>query len=80
VTGAELSLSRASYRKMWQNLVWATDYNIIPVPLAAGVLTFAGIVLSPGRRCRADVRLHDRGGPQRPAAARRLKLSPAQAR
>ncbi|AXJ09584.1 copper-translocating P-type ATPase [Arthrobacter sp. PM3] len=42
-----LDLSRASYRKMWQNLVWATGYNVISVPLAAGVLAFAGIVLSP---------------------------------
>ncbi|MCB5275987.1 Copper-exporting P-type ATPase B [Arthrobacter sp. SO5] len=42
-----LDLSRASYRKMWQNLIWATGYNIISVPLAAGVLAFAGIVLSP---------------------------------
>lgn len=42
-----VDLSRASYRKMWQNLVWATGYNIISVPLAAGVLAFAGIVLSP---------------------------------
>jgi Cu2+-exporting ATPase len=45
--GLKLDLSRASYRKMWQNLVWATGYNIISVPLAAGVLAFAGIVLSP---------------------------------
>jgi Cu2+-exporting ATPase len=42
-----LDLSRASYRKMWQNLVWATGYNILSVPLAAGVLAFAGVVLSP---------------------------------
>jgi Cu2+-exporting ATPase len=42
-----VDLSRASYRKMWQNLVWATGYNIVSVPLAAGVLAFAGIVLSP---------------------------------
>ncbi|WP_258229404.1 heavy metal translocating P-type ATPase, partial [Arthrobacter sp. HMWF013] len=42
-----VDLSRASYRKMWQNLVWATGYNILAVPLAAGVLTFAGVVLSP---------------------------------
>uniref|UniRef100_UPI0011B0CF62 HAD-IC family P-type ATPase n=1 Tax=Arthrobacter sp. N199823 TaxID=2058895 RepID=UPI0011B0CF62 len=40
-------LSHASYRKMWQNLIWATGYNIISVPLAAGVLAFAGIILSP---------------------------------
>lgn len=42
-----VDLSRASYTKMWQNLVWATGYNIIAVPLAAGVLAFAGVVLSP---------------------------------
>ncbi len=42
-----LDLSKASYRKMWQNLVWATGYNVVSVPLAAGVLAFAGIVLSP---------------------------------
>jgi Cu2+-exporting ATPase len=42
-----VELSRASYRKMWQNLVWATGYNLITVPLAAGVLAFAGVVLSP---------------------------------
>ena len=42
-----VDLSRASYRKMWQNLVWATGYNIVAVPLAAGVLAFAGIILSP---------------------------------
>jgi Cu2+-exporting ATPase len=42
-----LDLSRASYRKMWQNLVWATGYNVLAVPLAAGVLAFAGVMLSP---------------------------------
>ncbi|WP_405061023.1 copper-translocating P-type ATPase [Kribbella sp. NBC_01505] len=42
-----IDLSRASYRKMWQNLVWATGYNLITVPLAAGVLAFAGILVSP---------------------------------
>ncbi|WP_234005432.1 heavy metal translocating P-type ATPase [Arthrobacter sp. PGP41] len=42
-----VDLSRASYRKMWENLVWATGYNILSVPLAAGVLAFAGVVLSP---------------------------------
>jgi Cu2+-exporting ATPase len=44
---SKLDLSRASYRKMWQNLVWATGYNVLAVPLAAGVLAFAGVVLSP---------------------------------
>ncbi|NQD89690.1 copper-translocating P-type ATPase [Paenarthrobacter sp. CM16] len=42
-----VELSRASYTKMWQNLIWATGYNVIAVPLAAGVLAFAGIILSP---------------------------------
>lgn len=40
-------LSRASYNKMIQNLVWATGYNVIAIPLAAGVLASAGILLSP---------------------------------
>src|SRR5258706_4537027 len=40
-------LSRASYNKMIQNLVWASGYNIIALPLAAGVLAWAGIILSP---------------------------------
>ncbi|MEV5963930.1 heavy metal translocating P-type ATPase [Kribbella sp. NPDC051952] len=42
-----IKLSKASYRKMWQNLTWATGYNAITVPLAAGVLAFAGVVVSP---------------------------------
>ncbi len=42
-----IDLSRASYRKMVQNLVWATGYNVVAVPLAAGVLAPIGIVLSP---------------------------------
>jgi Cu2+-exporting ATPase len=41
------SLSRASYRKMLQNLWWATGYNVIALPLAAGVLAPFGILLSP---------------------------------
>ncbi len=40
-------LSRAGYRKMIQNLVWAAGYNVAAVPLAAGVLAPAGIVLAP---------------------------------
>jgi len=42
-----IELSRASYRKMIQNLVWATGYNVVALPLAAGVLAPLGIVLSP---------------------------------
>jgi Cu2+-exporting ATPase len=40
-------LSRASYRKMVQNLIWAAGYNIFALPLAAGVLAPIGILLSP---------------------------------
>ena len=42
-----IKLSRASYRKMIQNLVWATGYNAFAIPLAAGVLAWAGFTLSP---------------------------------
>jgi Cu2+-exporting ATPase len=44
---AVTTLSRASYRKMIQNLAWAAGYNVVAIPLAAGVLDFAGIELSP---------------------------------
>jgi len=42
-----IRLSRATYRKMVQNLVWATGYNAIAIPVAAGVFAFAGVTLSP---------------------------------
>jgi P-type Cu2+ transporter len=42
-----IDLSRASYRKMIQNLVWAAGYNVVALPLAAGVLAPVGIILSP---------------------------------
>jgi Cu2+-exporting ATPase len=42
-----IALSRASYRKMIQNLWWAAGYNIVAIPLAAGVLAGQGILLSP---------------------------------
>ncbi|MFI5192482.1 MAG: copper-translocating P-type ATPase [Chitinophagales bacterium] len=38
---------KATYRKMMQNLAWATGYNVVALPLAAGVLYKAGILLSP---------------------------------
>lgn len=40
-------LSRSTYRKMIQNLLWATGYNVVALPLAAGLLAPIGIVLSP---------------------------------
>ncbi|HET7585303.1 MAG TPA: heavy metal translocating P-type ATPase [Gemmatimonadaceae bacterium] len=42
-----VALSRATYRKMVQNLWWASGYNIVAIPLAAGVLERWGVVLSP---------------------------------
>ena len=42
-----IHLSKATYRKMIQNLVWATGYNLFAIPLAAGVLYSSGILLSP---------------------------------
>lgn len=42
-----IELARATYRKMVQNLWWATGYNAVAIPLAAGVLASAGILLSP---------------------------------
>ncbi len=44
---AILELSRATYRKMIQNLAWATGYNAFAIPLAAGVLYKYGLLLSP---------------------------------
>jgi Cu2+-exporting ATPase len=44
---AMISLAKATYRKMVQNLAWATGYNAIAMPLAAGVLYSFGILLSP---------------------------------
>jgi Cu2+-exporting ATPase len=42
-----IKFSRATYKKMIQNLIWATGYNVIAIPLAAGVLYSEGIILSP---------------------------------
>jgi P-type Cu2+ transporter len=44
---AIVQLSRATYRKMIQNLVWATGYNIVAIPLAAGALYAWGVLLTP---------------------------------
>ncbi len=42
-----IRLSRATYRKMVQNLVWATGYNVVAIPLAMGILAPIGITLDP---------------------------------
>jgi Cu2+-exporting ATPase len=44
---AIVQLSRATYRKMIQNLVWATGYNVVAIPLAAGALYAWGVLLTP---------------------------------
>jgi len=44
---AVVELSRATYRKMMQNLFWATGYNAVAIPLAAGALYTWGVLLSP---------------------------------
>jgi Cu2+-exporting ATPase len=44
---AVIRLSKASYRKQLQNLVWAAGYNIFAIPLAAGALAWAGFTLQP---------------------------------
>ncbi|MGI5944414.1 MAG: heavy metal translocating P-type ATPase [Methanosarcina flavescens] len=42
-----IGLSRKTYSKMYQNLLWATGYNVFAIPLAAGILYGYGILLSP---------------------------------
>lgn len=42
-----VKLSRMTYTKMIQNLFWATGYNVVALPLAAGALAFRGIILEP---------------------------------
>jgi len=44
---AIIGLARATYRKMVQNLAWATGYNVVAIPLAAGVLYYYGVLLTP---------------------------------
>lgn len=44
---ALIQFGKATYRKMIQNLIWATGYNLIALPLAAGVMYKSGILLSP---------------------------------
>ena len=64
-----IELSKASYRKMKQNLWWAAGYNLISVPLAAGVLAPIGFVLPMSVGRAADVAVDGRRRAQRAAAA-----------
>ena len=70
-----IALSRASYRKMMQNLWWAAGYNIVAIPLAAGVLAPQGILLPPGVRRGPDVGEHGHRGDQRATAAARQAVA-----
>ena len=45
--GAILGLSRATYRKMVQNLIWATGYNAVAIPMAAGITFGTGFMMTP---------------------------------
>lgn len=45
--GAILGLSRATYRKMVQNLIWATGYNTVAIPMAAGITFGTGFIMTP---------------------------------
>ena len=54
---------------MLQNLWWATGYNVVGIPLAAGVLFGAGILLPPALARGVHVGLDDRRGAQRATAA-----------
>lgn len=42
-----IKLSKATYSKMIQNLIWATAYNVVAIPVAAGVFAFAGVTVPP---------------------------------
>ena len=66
-----IALSRASYRKMMQNLWWAAGYNIVAIPLAAGVLAARGILLPPAVCRGPDVGKHGHRGDQRAIATAR---------
>ncbi len=63
-----VALSRATYRKMVQNLWWAAGYNVVAIPLAAGVLAAAGHPALARDRRGTDVAQHGHRGRQRPAA------------
>ena len=70
-----IALSRASYRKMIQNLWWAAGYNIFAIPLAAGVLARTGHPAAARVRGGADVGEHGDRGLQRTTPEARPALS-----
>ena len=70
-----IALSRATYRKMVQNLWWAAGYNIVAIPLAAGVLAHRGSAVAGGRR-GPDVAEHGDRGDQRAAPSESKVVKP----
>ena len=70
VVGA-IELSRATYRKMVQNLVWATGYNLVAIPVAMGLFVPWGIDLPMAVGAIAMSAVDDHRGGQRPAPAAR---------
>ncbi len=54
-----IELPRASYRKMLENLVWATGYNVVAIPIAAGVLAPWGNHSADERRRAGHEPVHD---------------------
>jgi hypothetical protein len=66
---AALKLSRATYRKMVHNLLWATGYNIMALSLAAGVADAWGVLIVSRGRPDLDERLDGHRGSERYAAA-----------
>src|SRR5260370_11290922 len=65
---AAIKLARATCRKMIQNLVWATAYNLVAIPVAGGLLVRWGLDL-PERWCRRNEPLHHHRGCQCTAAS-----------
>lgn len=74
---AIVQLFRATYRKMIQNPVWATGYNVIAIPLAAGALYAWGVLLTPALGCGPDGRRHSdcghQGTPTESEKSKRMK-------
>lgn len=84
---AILALARATYSRMAQNLIWATGYNVIAIPLAAGVAMPWGVLLSPAAGAAlmslstvvvaVNAQLLGRQGARRLAALRRAVAQPS---
>lgn len=66
---AILRLSRATYKKIVQNLIWATGYNALAIPMAAGITFGTGFPGDSRYRGTPDVGEHDHRGRQRTAAS-----------